>query len=212
MLSAVGTLLVCNLLAAAPQAANAASPMPAKIEAFLELCETSRRGAIAQLEFTLRGLRAENPKTPEVKRHIADVEENLRVLRANRQPVVPTFYYPPDVGAIGRLPKISGHVDQILSDREMLVRCFFPVRVNTVKDYQRQSEVIERPVTFLVRGLSTQAIQEGGDVELSQVFEIVGRRGYRTTEGRTAAALVISQFDMKAVEPYFRRTTVAAKR
>jgi hypothetical protein len=203
--------LVWNLLAAAPQAAPASAPSP-KIEAFLDLCETARRGAIAQLEFTLRGLRAESLKTPETKRHIADVEENLRVLRANRQPVVPTFYYPPDIGAIGRLPKISGHVDEILSDREMLVRCFFPVRVNTVKDYQRQSEVIERPVTFLVRGLSTQDVQKGADIELSQVFEIVGRRGYRTTEGRSAAALVISEFDMKAVEPYFRRTTVAAKR
>jgi hypothetical protein len=212
MLSAVGTLLICNLLAAAPQSAARPLSVPPRIEAFLNLCETSRRGAIAQLEFTLRGLRAETVKSPDSSRRIAEIEENLRVLRANRQPVVPTFYYPPDIGAIGRLPKISGHVDQILSDREMLVRCFFPVRVTTVKDYERQSELIERPVTFLIRGMPTRDMQEGGDIELSQVFEIVGRRGYRTADGRATEALVISQFDMKAIEPYFRRTTVAAKR
>ncbi len=212
MLSGIASLLVVQALAAAPAQDGQSAAIPRKIESFLNHCETSRRGAIAQLEYTLRGLRAENPKTPEIDRQIADIEADLRRLRANKEPVVPAFYYPPDVGAIGRLPRISCHVDQILSDKEMLVRCFFPVRITTVKNYERRGETIERPVVFVIRGVPTRDAQEGSDIELSQVFEIVNRREYRTVEGRASSALVISPFDMKAVEPYFRGAKVASKR
>ncbi len=216
MLSALAYITVSGLLVGAPQTVSQpqtnAQTTAHKIETFLKLCETSRRGAIAQLEYTLRGLRSEQSKTRESARRIADIEEDLRVLRANKEPVVPTFFFPPDIGAIGRLPRISGHVEQILSDREMLVRCFFTVRVTSVANFERRGETIERPVVFLIRGPSTRATHEGADLELPQVFEITGRRHYRTVDGRTSEALVISEFDMKAVEPYFRREAIASKR
>ena len=89
------------------------------------------------------------------------------MLRANKEPVVPTFFFPPDIGAIGPLPRISGHVEQILSDREMLVRCFFTVRVTSVANFERRGETIERPVVFLIRGPSTRAAHRGGGIRAS---------------------------------------------
>ncbi len=184
--------------------ASTAAAVPPKIEAFVQQCETSRRGAILQLEHTLRGLRSQGSKSPETLRRIAKTEEDLLTLRANKEPVVPPLRFPPEVGAIGRLPRLSCHVDQILSEREMLVSCSFPLKVTTVKHFQAQGETIVRPVAFLLRGLSTREAHDGADLELLQVFEITGTRTYKTVNGRDATVLVLSEFDMKAVEPFFK--------
>src|SRR5437016_4432357 len=133
MLSGLFAIFVSGVLAPADNRPVKSDAVPAKVEAFLKLCESSRRGAILQLEHTLRGLRSQSPKSPQVTRQIAKIEEDLRVLRANKEPVVPTLGFPPEVGAIGRLPRLTCHVEQIVSDREMLVRCFFPVKVTTVR-------------------------------------------------------------------------------
>jgi hypothetical protein len=197
--------VICLLAATLAQPAQAESA-PARIERFLELCEASRRGAILQAEHALRGLRNQTPGTSTIRRQIAQLEEQLRVLRANARPVVPPLTFPPQVGAIGRLPRLSCHVDQIVSDDEMQVRCIFPVVVTSVRRFQPRGETFEQPVRLLIRGLPTRHIGEGSDIELLQVFEITGRETYRMRDGRSTRLLVLAEFDMRAVEPYFRRT------
>src|SRR5262245_6877204 len=111
------TFLAFSSVAAQGQARS--DSLAPRIEAFLKQCENSRQGAIAQLEHTLRGLQSQNAKTREVARRITNTQEELRVLKAKTHLVVPTLAFPPEVGAIGRLPGLSCHVDQILSQREM---------------------------------------------------------------------------------------------
>lgn len=175
-----------------------ASPQ-AKIEAFLKSCEENRRGAILHLEHTLRGLRRRSPQSPDVVRRIAETEEALRALEAGELPMIPTIAFPPESGAIGRLPRTAVHVDQIVSDREMLVRCFFPVRVSTVRNFRAEGETVVQPVTFLVRGIATKDVHEGADLKLPQVFEISGRHTYTTVAGRRQNAWVLREFDLGAI-------------
>ncbi|MBI3839877.1 MAG: hypothetical protein HY288_18290 [Planctomycetia bacterium] len=202
------TILICLIILRAPANATdeppAPEPAPARIKAFLETCETARRGAIVQQEHTLRGLRSQQTASPAVARRIVEVEDDLRVLRANKEPVVPTLIFPPETGGIGRLPRLSCHVDQILGDKEMLVRCFFTLKVPAVRHFQIHAETVVRPVNFLIRGIATKNLHEGTDTELLGVFEIKGQQSYRTVQGSTQTALVITPFDMKSVEPFFR--------
>jgi hypothetical protein len=135
MLFVTFTVLVSTVLAAADESGKPQA-LPANVEAFAKLCENSRRGAIMHLEHTLRGLRSQGSKSPDAARRIAAAEADLRVLRANKEPVVPPLGFPPEAGAIGRLPRLTCHVEQIVSDHEMLVRCFFPVKVTTVRHFQ----------------------------------------------------------------------------
>ncbi len=209
MIPAIVTALILCISAMATDPPASGEAVPAKIEAFLKLCETSRKGAILQLEYTLRGLRSQEPKTPDAMRRIAAVEEDLRVLRANEQPLVPGLAFPPAIGAIGRLPRLACYVDQIVSEREMLVRCSFPVRVTTVRRFQARGETIVQPVAFLIRGVSTSDAREGADLQMIQVFEITGKKTYRSVDGRTSTVWVVSEFNMKAVEPYFRKFNLA---
>ncbi len=199
---------VCSLILLAPAHATGEpavkEPAPARIKAFLQTCETARRGAILQLEHTLRGLRSQQTISPTASRRIAETEEDLRVLRANKEPVVPTLVFPPETGGIGRLPRLSCHVDQILGEKEMLVRCFFTLKVPTVRHFQAQAETVVRPVTFLIRGIRTQDLHEGTDIELLEVFEIKGQQAYRTVQRNTQTAWIITPFDMKSIEPFFR--------
>ena len=197
-------LLFMLLAAPAIWAAQRPDPPTPRIEAFVELCETSRRGAIAVAQRRLRALRSNGVNTSKASKQIRQLEDELKVLRDGTQPVVPAMRFPPEVGAIGRLPKLSCHVDQILSGDSMLVRCFFTVKVVTVERFQPRGESVVRPVTFLVRGLPTADVMEGADLELAQVFEITGTASYRTADGRSQSTMVLSEFDMKAVEPYFR--------
>ena len=114
------------------------------------------------------------------------------------------------MGNIGRLPRLTCHVDQILSDDEMLVRCLFSLKVTSVERFQPRYETVVRPVTFLVRGLSTQQTHEAADLELLQVFEVSGTHTYRTVGGSQATVHVLSPFDMKAIEPYFQALAAPA--
>src|SRR4051812_20573021 len=90
------------LLIAPADAPSADRPSPEQIKAFLERCETGRRGTILQLEHTLRGLRSQSSTSLATARRIKQVEEDLRRLRANTEPLVPTLTFPPKIGAIGR--------------------------------------------------------------------------------------------------------------
>src|SRR5262249_43552702 len=197
-------LLSCWLPAAQP-AANEASDLR-RIEQFAQSCENARRGEIMQLEHALGGLRS-GAKSADSAPRIARIEADLRTLRAGKNPVVPNLRFPPEVGGIGRLPQLSAHVEQILSDQEMLVRCFFPVRIALVRNREPQGETVVQETTFVVRGLPTAAVQEGSDIELSQVFEVVGKSKYPTANGGSATALVVSEFDMKKVEPLLRKSS-----
>ena len=178
--------------------------IPPRVEKFLKSCETSRRGAIASLEYELRGLLADKSGSRKTSSRIARVEANLAALRANKEPVVPALRFPPEIGAIGRLPRLACHIEQILADDQMLVRCQFSLKVRTVKQFQPRLETVVRPVTFLVRGLSTRKLTAGAEVQLLDVFEISGQHTYQSVAGKPITVLVLKPFDMKAIEPYFR--------
>jgi hypothetical protein len=202
-------LLLC-VLATAPEPA-AGEAIPAKIEAFLKSCESSRRGAILQSEHKLRGLRRQSA-SPELQRQIARVETELRVLRANERPVVPQLAFPPKVGAIGRLPRLTCHVDQIVSPDEALVRCYFPVVLATVRNFTARRETVVQGARFLLRGVSTRDFRESSDRETLEVYEIVGKQQYRAADGTMSDVYVLTEFDMGAVQPYFRKMAENSER
>src|SRR5262245_15675053 len=89
-------LVALPLVGQTTQPRIAQRPTP-QIARFLETCETSRRGAITQLEFELRGLKNS------LGRHAADsarattIEKNLQSLRENRELVIPELHFPPQV-------------------------------------------------------------------------------------------------------------------
>jgi len=190
--------LVAQAAGAAPDARAVVSP---RVEAFLQECETARRGAIIRLEYQLRGLRAEQQKSraTAIGRQIAKVEQDLRALRASQELVVPSLRFPVEVGGIGRLPRLICHVDQVLSDSEMLATCSFSLKVRTIEKRQARIETVIRPVSFLVRGIPTTQAHAGADLELLDVFEVTGRHTYETDAGKAATVLVIEPFDMAPV-------------
>lgn len=200
--------LICCFLAHLPVAAAHAPPSatvsPGKIETFVERCIASRRGAIARLEHSLRGLKNQR-STPQTARQIAKLEGDLQALRAEREPVVPTLIFPLSKGDIGRLPRLTCHVDQVLSDRELLVRCSFPLKVNTVEHFQGQQETVMQPVACLIRGVSTQDKQEGADTQLTDVLAITGQETYQTVAGRRLQVWILEPFDMSLTKPIFER-------
>jgi hypothetical protein len=196
-------LLLC-VLGIAPEQPAAGEPTPAKIEAFLKSCESSRRGAVLQLEHKLRGLRRQSA-TSEQQRQIARAETELRLLRANERPVVPQLPFPPTVGAIGRLPRLTCHVDRVISADEALVRCYFPVVVTTVRNFTARRETVVHAVRFVLRGLPTGDLRESSDREMLGVFEVVGKQKYQAADGSTSDVYLLTEFDMRAVEPYFRK-------
>jgi hypothetical protein len=204
MFGAVGALLISSLWIMQGDRALARENIPPKIEAFLKHCETTRRGSILELEHTLRGLRRQSPQSAEVVRRIKEAQTNLETLQANEHPVVGTLAFPPQAGAIGRLPRRMCHVDQIVSEREMLVRCFFRVKVAAVRKFKAHGETVVPPVGFSVRGVATRDFHEGADVELPQVFEIGGRHTYETVGGSSNTVWVLNVFDMEEAERYFR--------
>ena len=181
--------------------ARPTGPVPEKIKKFLENCETNRRGAVLQLEFTLRGLRNQGQQTPDTVRRIASLEADLRALKANKQPVVSTLSFPPEVGAIGRVPRLTWHIDQILSDREMIVRCFFNVRTTAVRRYVARGDIKVQPVSFVVRGVETKELLEGSDPPVSQVFEVTGRERFPLAGGGFSSVWVLSRSTWSRPKP-----------
>lgn len=182
-----------------------AKPSAATIEAFLKLCETTRRGAIVQFEHELRGLQAKGTSDNKSLRRIRTLELHLEALRAGKHPVVPTLSFPPEVGAIGRLPRLTCYVDRVLSGQEMLVRVYFPVKVATVEHFRGKGETHMPAVNFLVRGISTADYHAASNRELSAVLQVTARRP-ATTAGATPT-WVLEPFDMTAIEAHFRHET-----
>jgi hypothetical protein len=183
---------------------------PPKIAKLLELCERSRRGAILQLEHKLRGLRqqsnaratAKNPLAEDSDPQIAKLKRQLEFLQTTPLPVIPTISFPPQVGAIGRLPGESCHVDQIVSAKEMVVRCFFQVPVVTVRNFKGQREIVEESVPCVIRGLHTSKFREGTDFETDSLYEVVGTETYQTAGGKSRQLVVLRPFDRKTLEKY----------
>ncbi len=197
------TIVIASLSVTTQVATPASTPIPAKIEAFLRNCETNRRGAILQLEHTLRGLRNQEEQTPEVARRIKSIEDDLQVLKANKQPVVSTLSFPPEIGAIGRVPRLNWHIDQVVSDREMIVRCYFNVRTTAVRRFVVRGETKVQSVSFVVRGIETKDLREGSDPPVPQVFEITGRETYSLAGGGSTSIWILEPFDMTVVQAYF---------
>jgi len=203
MWTTFASALVAGLLAA--QATGSATDeeggVSPRVAAFLEECETARRGAIIRLEYQLRGLRNEQQKSQAkgIGRQIAKVEEDLRALRASQELVVPSLRFPVEVGAIGRLPRLTCHVDQVLANGEMLATCSFSLKVRTVEKRQARIETVIRPVSFLVRGIPTTQAHAGADLELLDVFEVTGRQTYETDAGKPTTVLVIEPFDLASI-------------
>lgn len=186
--------------ATSPAGTSPSATDPARIVRFLELCETTRRGAILQLEHELRSQRnaAAANRSP-VK--IAQLESRLKDLRARRELVVPTLSFPPQAGSIGRLPSDACYVEQIVSPDEVLIRCHFRVPVTTVRDFRAYREFVSQPVPAIVRGWK-QPLSEGQDTTTRDVFEVLGRETYATQGGAARTVLVLRPFNLAEVERY----------
>jgi hypothetical protein len=194
--------LVLPLLVAQAPAERA---VPPKIAKFLEQCETARRGAVLQVEHRLRGLRQERPQSPASARQIGLLEEQLRYLESSQQLVVPAISYPLQAGSIGRLDDLECHVDQVVSRRELLVRCSFRVPVIIVRNFQRQQEMVTQSLPILIRGLNGDPPIEGQDWEIPGVFEVAGVERYQTLGGGSKEVTVLAPFDLNAVAPYRKK-------
>jgi hypothetical protein len=198
-----GLIVACLIaqLATGQSSDRPAKPSAATIEAFLKVCETTRRGAILQFEHELRGLQSTGASDLKTARRIRTLQLNLEALHAGKHPVVPTLSFPPEIGAIGRLPRLTCHVDRVLSANEMLVRVYFPVKVATVKHFQRMGDTAMPAVSFFVRGVPTAEYQAGRERELTAVLEITGRQTGNSAGG--ISNWVLEPFDMSAVEAHF---------
>lgn len=181
---------------------------PPRIARFLELCETTRRGAILQLEHELRKQK-NAPASERSSARIAQLEARLRDLQTGHELIVPTISFPPQPGAIGRLPGNSCYVDQVISANEILVRCHFRVPVTAVRDFRVYRDSVVQPVTAVVRGWS-QPVSEGQDTTTDEIFEVVGRERYTTQGGAVRQVLVLKQFDLGQLARY-RDTASTAK-
>ena len=200
----VSVLAMPPAFAAAPTPAEAAAPkpLPSKVEAFLKECETLRRGAILRLEHELRGIRSSGASRTNAAR-IKRLEEELVLLKSSRGPVVPQLRFPPKVGDIGRLPQLNCHVEQIVTDQEMVVRCSFPLVVGYVSKFSAHGQKMSQPVRVVLRGFPTGEVREGGEMPSTAVFEVVGKETFQTSDGGSSALLVLKEFDMHLVEAYF---------
>jgi hypothetical protein len=185
-------------------AADGALPIDPKIDRFIKTCETNRRGAILRLEFELRGLRSAERQDGQTQARIRTLETDLARLESSKHLLVPTLAFPPEKGSIGRLPRLACYVDQILGEKELLARVYFPVKVAATQRFRPQGQLVMPAVTFFVRGVGTADMHEGAMREMTQVFEITGKKTYRTTDGRSASAWVLELFDLDAAEDQWR--------
>jgi len=159
-------------------------------------CESLRSGTIARLEHQLRGLKARQPNDPKRIAQVAAIQEDIDALRRRQRYIVPTLDYPPGAGKIGRLPEGGVHIDDVRSEREMVVMAKFSVIVTEVRKGRRRAVKSHRPVRFLVRGVSTSGLKKAMDVPLPQVFEVISRQAMPSADG----IYVIEPFDMRTVE------------
>ncbi len=169
------SLSACWFAGAAPATAQTEVQVPRRIEAFLQACETSRKGAIAQLEYrTARAACRRVARRLPRARRIKTVEANLRYLHAQqgtRRAGAPFSarnwrHWPFAAAHVPRRTRSSPKI-------EMLVQCNFSLKVRTVRNFQPRLETVVRPVTFLIDGLPTYPkSREGADAPLLDVFEI----------------------------------------
>jgi|GEM_PF-2472021 len=193
--------LVC-LIAVLPMQPAATKPAvaPPRIARFLELCETTRRGAILQLEHELRNQR-NAPSAQRSPLKISQLETRLKQLQSGQELTVPTISFPPQAGAIGRLPDDACYVKQVISSDEVLIRCHFRVPVTTIRNYRAYRDAVVQPVTAVVRGWNQQ-VSEGQDTTTQEIFEVVGRDRYATQGGGGRTVLVLKPLEMGELEPY----------
>ncbi len=186
--------------------ATKAADAPPRIARFLELCETTRRGAILQLEHEIRKQRnAPSAERSPVKN--AQLEARLRQLQSGQELVVPTIAFPPQAGTIGRLPDDACYVEQVVSPNEVLIRCHFRVPVTTVRNFRAYQDIVVQPLAALVRGWKQQVF-EGQDTTTQEIFEVVGRERYATQGGGSRTVLVLKPFDTGELEPYLRSVPI----
>ncbi len=200
--------LVC-LIAVLPLQTAATKPAaaPPRIARFLELCETTRRGAILQLEHEIRKQR-NAPSAERSPVRISQLETRLRQLQSGQELVVPTIAFPPQAGTIGRLPDDACYVEQIVSPGEVLIRCHFRVPVTTVRNFRANRDTVVQPVAAVVRGWKQQ-VSEGQDTTTGEIFEVLGRERYATQGGGSRTVLVLKPFHAGELEPYLRSVPTA---
>jgi hypothetical protein len=195
--------LICVLAALqTPVNDSPAASAPPQIAQFLNLCETTRRGAILQLEHELRKLKSA-PTAERSAVRIAQLDTRLKELQSGRELIVPTISFPPQSGAIGRLPGDSCYVEQVISADEVLIRCHFRVPVTTVKNFRAYRDTVVQPVAAVVRGW-TSPVAEGQDAKTQEIFEVVGRDRYATQSGGNRTVLILKPFNTDQLRPYLR--------
>lgn len=196
--------LICVITMLPMQAATPAPPTASpRIARFLELCETTRRGAILQLEHELRKQKnaAATERSPV---RISQLEGRLKDLQSGQELIVPTISFPPQPGGIGRLPDDACYVEQVISPDEVLVRCHFRVPVTTVRNFRAYRDSVVQPVPAVVRGWKRD-LSEGQDTSTTEIFEVVGRERYATQGGAMRTVLVLKLFNMDELRPYLTR-------
>jgi hypothetical protein len=57
----------------------------------------------------------------------------------------------------------------------------------------------------MIRGIATRDMSEGMDRQMLQVFEVTAKQRHKTPGGASEEMPVLTEFDMQAVEPYFRK-------
>jgi hypothetical protein len=176
----------------------------AQLARFVESCEAARRGLILQLEHELRGLAKDRGRTAEAQR----LQQRLARLRSGEEVVVPTLRFPVQVGEIGKLPGGECYVDQVISDNELLVRCFFPVVVATIKNFQRYRTTTTQSVQFVLRGPGLPEAHEGQEMDVAVPWTVVGRERYAVEGGGEKSVLVLTPFDLESVRPQLERARV----
>ncbi len=195
--------LTCLLTLLPLQASSGAlDKAPPRIARFLELCETTRRGAILQLEHELRKQR-NAPQDQQAPAKIAQLEARIRELDSGDELLVPAISFPPQVGAIGRLPGDACYIEQIISPDEVRVRCHFHVPVTSVRKFRAYRESVVQPVDAVIRGWRRE-VAEGQDTRTGELFEVTGREVYATERGSARSILILKPFDKKELEPYLK--------
>ncbi len=204
-LAALSTLIVLFAYRQnAPAQTTGSSELSPELRKFGEECELLGHGRVLKLEETLRGLRSGQVKTKGRAAAIRQCETDIAEIKARERVVVPTLHFPVSAGAIGRLPGVGAHVEQILGTDEMLVRCSFRVQVVVTRHFRSEGEFVSQSVRFKVRGLPTKDFSEGSDAELLQVFRVGPPQSYRTVEGKSASVLALEPFDMQPIEKYLK--------
>jgi hypothetical protein len=188
----------------ATSASAQAQAPPPKIEAFLKRCETNRRGRILELEHTLRRLRHQ-AQSAQVVAQTRQLQDELRLLRANNDLLVPTLAYPPEKAAMGRLPELTFHVDEVIPPDTLLGRSNFLVALGSVQRFQFRPEKVREQAVFYITGFDAQRYTPGGDIQLPETFEVVEQRSYRTADSRPGRAWVLKAVDMGEINRYFRQ-------